>query len=289
MRIGVFGNCQARGLGAALDAWAPGHDIVVQAAARLDLDDPEAVDAALGRLLACDRLLIQSLETRRPQFAAFVTALLAGAGGCVERWPLVVFNGFHPDCVYVLRDGTPLPGAAARYHSALAAAAWIEGLPAARAAGIFNAYAYASLGYFDAYQTGLAGLVGDALHGYDLSRCIGPGRRFMHTINHPTIDISVEIGRQALDRLGLDRRAEINRPADPLANDVVWPLYPEIADRLGVAPAADGPDFDRLVVDNYRALDEALPNSRQDASIADGPFGGAAVERARAFIRDEVL
>lgn len=288
MKIGVFGNCQAEGLAVSIRAWAPEAEVVVKSAVGLRLDDEATLSTMRRDLLACDHVLMQTLEARRPQFQPFIDNLLGAADGRALRWPIVIFNGFHPDSVYVTREGALIDGPLDQYHSALAVAAWQEGLGPVRALALFNAYTYACIGYFDAYAIGLDYFRSPALVGYDLTCGISPTRPFMHTINHPKIEISVEIARQALDRLGLARRSEIDTPADPLASGAVWPLYPEIAERLGIPSASETTDLAAIVAAEYRLLNIAQGANREALDVG-GPVGASAIARARAFIRAEVI
>ena len=188
-----------------------------------------------------------------------------------------------------MREGVPVEGPLGSYHSALATAAWFEGLPESRAAGLFNAYAYAKLGYFDAFEAGASYLKSAAMVDYDLTGWTRRDRVFMHTINHPSIELSAEIARQALDRLGLHRLAAIGLPRDPLAEGVIWPLYPEIAERLGIGSDGHRPDFSALVVANYAALNTAVGDDPKDTLTSGGPVESSAIDRARGFIRGEVV
>ena len=289
MRIGIFGNCQAEGLASSLRAWAPGVETIIQPVGTLPLNQADQIDEVQRRLLACDYILLQTVDLRRPQFRPFISDIIQRAPGRVERFPVVVFNGFHPDCVYVMRDGAAVDGPVGAYHSALAAAAWFEDLPQDRAVRLFNSYAYARLGYFDAYPRGLTYLKSEAFAGYDLAACVSPTNAFMHTINHPAVQLSVEIARQALDRLDVPRLASIVDPIDPLAKSGAWPVYPELAERLGLENTMSKHDFASLVARNFWLLQDASGAGPKDVLTSGGPIAVSAIERARSFIRSEVI
>lgn len=288
MRIGVFGNCQSDGVSLALESWIPGLKTMIQPLNELKLDDRDALDSARDRLLECDYILLQLVEIRRRQFQPFITSVMERAVGRTERWPVIAFNGFHPDCVYVQQGERVIEGPLGQYHSAIAAASWLEKLKEDRVERLFNTYTYTSLGYFDAYKASLEYLCSSAMGGYDLMNVLPTDTVFMHTINHPKIELCVEIARQAIDRLGLARQSTITLPRDPLAGGVVWPLYPEIGEMLGqTTPAAL--NFAELVKANYAALNDEAPNAASDSFSSGGPIGRSTLERARAFIRAEVI
>jgi len=56
----------------------------------------------------------------------------------------------------------------------------------------------------------------------------------MHTINHPVIEVMFDMARALLTHLDQPIYADVAPPPDNLAS-VVWPIYPEIGERLGVA------------------------------------------------------
>ena len=58
---------------------------------------------------------------------------------------------------------------------------------------------------------------------------------FMYTINHPKPRVMASIARQAFERLGLAPAAvDPDTIEDSLGRGVRLPVYPEIAERLGV-------------------------------------------------------
>jgi hypothetical protein len=284
VRIGVLGNCQAAGLGACLQAWSPRIHTLVHTVTQFDFKDPPTIAAVVADLAACDKVLVQNMGDTRPDLADLVRIARDAAPEKTLLWPVVTFNGFHPDCVYALRDGAPADGAIGPYHSALACAAWLEDLAATRALKLFNAFTYAALGYFDAFAAAATVLQDRADRlGFDLDDLRRTSMVFMHTINHPTIDALMSVAAQALDRLGLPRPDRAERPIDALASGPIWPVYPEIARRLNLS--ADTPDLSALVAAEYAALDRDRD--------AHGPFDYAettpAVARARAFIRERLI
>lgn len=58
---------------------------------------------------------------------------------------------------------------------------------------------------------------------------------FMHSVNHPKITVQLDIARMLLSRTGLQIMESGIIPHDNLTNGPVFPLYPEIGARLGVA------------------------------------------------------
>lgn len=288
MKIGVLGNCQAQGVAQCLRLFAPKVEVVARSVSLADGDKAEIINDIAAEMAACDLALIQTLEEVQPRLTLLFETALTQSGSRARRWPPIIFRGFHPDCVYVMRDGRAMDGIVGPYHSALLCAAWAEGLPMERAARLFNVFAYAALGYFGAFDEAAALLEPRARrHGFDLSAFLNaPAAPFMHTVNHPRVEILQSVAVQALDLAGIARSPTAPLPDDELAQGPIWPAYPELAQRGGWAPtpASWSPsDIGAVARQAYEALDKL-----GDRSLGEGP-GEQAIQRARDFIRTHVV
>lgn len=288
MKIGVLGNCQAHGVSQCIRLFAPDVEVVPRSVSLADGDRAEVIADIAAEMAACDLALIQTLEEVQPRLTGLFETALAHSGPRARRWPPIIFRGFHPDCVYVMRNGLAVDGIVGPYHSALLCAAWAEGLSPERAARLFNAFAYAALGYIVAFDEAAALLDGQARHhGFDLSAFLhAPAAPFMHTVNHPKIEILQAVAAQALDLAGIARSAVAPLPDDELARGPVWPAYPELAQRGGwtSAPGSWDPhDMEDAAHRAYQALDRL-----DDQTLGEGP-GEQAIQRARDFIRTHVV
>lgn len=294
MRVGVLGNCQAQGFADSIESFAPDSEVTLRLLVGLNPADDGTTSAVVEDLLRCDVVFVQLLEVRRPDLKPLITALIDAHPKTV-RFPMVAFRGFHPDCGHVRRSGAQVPGALGPYHSILSAAGWLEGLAAARTAGLFNAFSYAALGYFDLYEQARPVLVHQtAALGYDTAAWFDAGAPvFMHTVNHPTAAALHDLARQALDLSGLPRSAHAALPADHLAGGPVWPVYPELARRIGGVGSTDDSGASAWARPLVEASYSALETDRQTHGPLD--FGGASqpngshISRARAFIREFVV
>lgn len=288
MKIGVLGNCQAHGVAQCIRLFAPEVEVVARSVSLADGDKAETINDIAAEMAACDLALIQTLEEVQPRLTNLFETALAQSGPRARRWPPIIFRGFHPDCVYVMRDGRAMDGLVGPYHSALLCAAWAEGLPPERGARLFNAFAYAALGYVDAFDQAAALLDGQARrHGFDLSAFLeAPAAPFMHTVNHPRIEILQAVAAQTLDLAGVARSMTASMPDDDLAQGPIWPAYPELAQRGGwaQAPASWDPhDMEGAARRAYEALDRL-----DDRSLGEAP-GEQAIQKARDFIRAYVI
>lgn len=293
-RACVIGNCQADGLADWLGVLSPSLTVEAFSVAGIQPDDPDAWVRWRALLDRSDWVVMQTGPEHRVRFGLPEPEALRAEGRRVTLAPWIIFRGFHPDCAYLFHRGAPIPGAAGPLQSAIALAARLEGLPRARALRLYNAYVYARLGYFDAYGAGLDLMREEwAALGLDPSPWLAPrAEPFMYTINHPIPAMLEDVARQLLSGAGL--RAEAvpsHRPPDRLVGGGIWPVYPELAERLGLkgGTAYRRPGLpDTPLEATVRAAYDGL-----DAALADGfVFEAAAsplIARARAFLRDEVI
>jgi hypothetical protein len=149
--------------------------------------------------------------------------------------PKIYFSGYQPDAVEMPKAPgmkSPMGGA---FHSSIVAAAFLRRIPVKHAMDLFNAYVYAQLGYFDefdkSYELQLASAEAE---GTDLKSSLKTWTSdvFMHVPNRPKIHVAMDIAETALHRLHIETQAPATPPPDPLEGRS-WPVYPEIAKRLG--------------------------------------------------------
>ena len=203
--------------------------------------------------LQVDALDFASFEKRfaefEPRLAGYeriVTAPHFVANACIDfsrvapvtALPLTAFEAYQPDLCYLTVDGEVLRGPMFDYHSKLVTAAWRRGLSQEQAKALFHAGWYERAGYFDIWEGCKAHYLGSYLQaGLDLApRFPGWTREgaFMHSVNHPAIRVVADIARALLAQSGLEARETDFLPHDNLKNAPVWPVYPEIAEALGV-------------------------------------------------------
>ncbi len=173
-----------------------------------------------------------------------ITSALEAVGSKALFMPPVVFTGFHPDMFYLLLDGKPIDSGMGPYHSQIAVAAYLLGLPPERAVQLYNAHVFAELGYFTAFDQAIETMVSTFReHGFRtriiLRRLLNQRRVFMHTINHPTIALLERLAALALEKLGLIEQG--TRPVrdvhDLLGEGISGPVFAPIARRIGVDSA----------------------------------------------------
>jgi hypothetical protein len=158
----------------------------------------------------------------------------------VRLYPSIDYVGFHPDVVYV-RNGTGafVTGPLGDYQSSIAFYAWLNDLNEADAIELFSERAYEMLGFYD-YPLASAAALSDseASTHISLSRLIptwSASGCWMHSINHPKAFVLADLAEALLAREGIKANPNVVQYVhDYLADGPVFPVYPEIADRLGI-------------------------------------------------------
>ncbi|MBR0673198.1 WcbI family polysaccharide biosynthesis putative acetyltransferase [Neoroseomonas soli] len=235
MRVAVLGHCQAHGYAHALAQLLP--EAEVEAFEATVIRNARQAPAAAAMIRGFDVIFSQDLGA---EFGRLASAALAEGGPPLHRLPVVAFRGYHPDMAYLTLKGQVQASPLGAYHSAIVAAAFSLGVAEEDVPTLFNRLVFRRLGYMATFAAGRTLLL-DLLarHGLDMAaefetwHARGP---FMHTMNHPGAFVLADLARAAAIRAGLvpADAPRVPMPYDRLAGDTMWPVYPEIAETLGV-------------------------------------------------------
>jgi hypothetical protein len=238
LRFLIFGNCQAPQIARLIEAMTGGATTIVIETTSATIARLRSGEQDISPQLAGNDLILtqefseiyQIIEQRYPQ-----------ALPKVRRFPSVNFNAYHPDIVYVVdkAGGGYIQGPMGEYQSAIALWAWTQGLGIAETLDLFRAEVFDALGYFDYWPSAVqelerigerAGIpLGDLLEGWRRQGC------WLYTLNHPKQPVLADVVRRVLRRDGIDPIPDVETYLpDALAIHPAWPVYPEIAQRLGV-------------------------------------------------------
>jgi hypothetical protein len=234
LRIAVLGSCQASGFASCLKRLVPDADIVAfTVTMRKSAEIPEIAQ----RLPSFDLVFTQPLQ--QPFFGPLRTDELKQTIPSLCLYPHIAFSGFHPDIRAFGHRGKPVPSPTWNLHSGIILAAFAEGVPEKRVPDLFNAYIFALLGYFDEYERAQHFVIGKAKEvGYELQPHIAEWKKggvFMHIVNHPKIEVLAQLAHLGAKQAGLTGAlAPPEGVPDRLARCQTWPVYPELAKRLGV-------------------------------------------------------
>jgi tetratricopeptide (TPR) repeat protein len=276
--ITVLGNCQAHGVSQCLRRLLPDADVT--GIVWNEVDSSEHAEQIARRLEGQDIVIVQ--PTDKGYHGALRTELLRPRVKRMELFPSFHFTGFHPDLLWMPKEALRR-GRRHRFgtwHSALVLAAFTRGAPQVEAADLFNAYIYGVLGYFDEFAKAERYHIDAAAElGFDIEAELDlwmAGGAFVHVPNHPSIDVFWSLARMICARLGLETAQGQDPPADRLAALARWPVYPEIARRLGVKgsltfespgglePAAG---LEEMIDELYRGYAEADPRALRTPRI----------------------
>lgn len=154
--------------------------------------------------------------------------------------PIISFGGYQPDNDYVYLN-TPPSGCRPMVgcQSAIAFWGWIKGLNESETESLFCEEVYQHLGYLDCWDTAKKAQLSLGQEAdlplEELFLKWSGGEVFMHTINHPKLFVLADIARALMDREGIDYIPNAEwYMKDAMATHGSFPVYPEIASRLGI-------------------------------------------------------
>lgn len=208
LKIGVIGNCQAQ---VVAECMAQMSGIGVR---RIPLTQADKFDLVFAQ---------------KP--------FLPKTKGKVVYYPRITFPAHSPDAILITSRNKPLQSPLRDLNSAIVAKAWLEGLTVKQTENLFNEYTFDQLGFFEMTAGSIAKLlqegddVGIPLHEV-LENAQAQGN-FMHTFNHPHGSFLAKVCELALQKAGVKYQS-LKNPPDLLSRHAIWPLYPEIAERLGM-------------------------------------------------------
>jgi hypothetical protein len=252
----VVSNCVNIGLAHCLKLQAPRLEVECIDFGRFR-KDAQAWSARLGEY---DRIVTTS------QFARSDLAQVGGEEG-VRVLPLIQFDAYHPDLCWLTDDAGFVKGPLGDYHSQIVTAAYFRGLSVGDARARFTHSRFEQFGFLDRWVAARDRLLGEfRAAGLPLDRYYpawsarGP---FMHSVNHPAIHVIYDVASALLEAEGRIPVRAAPMPHDNLLNGSIFPIYPEIADRLSVRgsylfklPAQYRCiDLDEFISGSYAALD----------------------------------
>ena len=238
-RLAVVGNCQSYGIAYGMKVLAPSAQVDHYSVVHKTLANIDWLAKTLERY---DHVFMQNFPPGIVKGGDWenLHARLTN----VTRMPSMVFAAFHPDLIYLLdatRGHKTLNGPLRPYHSALAVFAFRVGLPLQEANALFNDNVFATVGYYDLWNASARELVEAAksYFGFDFSSdLLSWSRRgvFMYSIVHPKPFVLATVARRLLETAGIAIENENfdDYAIDDLARSEIFPVYPEIAARLGV-------------------------------------------------------
>jgi hypothetical protein len=252
---------------------------------------PEGLDP--GRIAGLMRELLSAHDCvlTQPIIAERVLRVAPELEERIELFPSVTFAAYHPDVCGVFQpsSGRAVMGTLGPYHSSIAYFAYRAGMDVREALRHFSGPVYETLRFHDYWRASSQALCREGVRANlpldeFLPQWAGQGC-FMHTHNHPRLGVSVDLARALLQRMGEKTLPVEARDymQDTFAAQVTWPVYLEIAERLGMRgsylfkPGSVGPidacglrllDLEQFVSASFEAFDQVDPENL----ACDRPF-----------------
>jgi hypothetical protein len=303
-RLAVIGNCQSYGIAYGMKVLKPSaridhYSVISKTLANMDL--------LAWTLRDYDRVFMQNFPAGIVKGGDFEDLLPRLKN--VTRMPSMTFAAFQPDLVYLLdatRGNHPLNGALRAYHSALAVFAFRIGLSVKEANALFNDNVFATVGYYDLWNASTQEFIEESksYFGFDFSSDLMNWSRrgvFMYSIVHPKPYVLATIARRLLEtaKIAIENENFDDFAIDDLARSEIWPVYPEIANRLGVRGGylfkrgnfhvshgvGEFMNLPQFLAESYavykRARPEQLAHKRIDGWISDGALSARLVALAK--------
>jgi hypothetical protein len=222
--IVVSGGCQAAGVAAALQQLLINDEITA-----IPLSDPQLLE----HISRADIWLTSG------RFELYSNALAMKSDLILYKMPELIFCAFHPDLIYIKNTDTN-DWVQPHYQSAICVWAYKHRLTMSEAVQLFTPSIFRKLGYFSMWsQEWQRVSLAFAECGLDIQLFMPYMIRqggFMHAINHPNITTLIRLAQIIANKIDssqdyLSIPVYIN---DGLI-DIVWPIYPDIADFYALA------------------------------------------------------
>ncbi|WP_420211050.1 WcbI family polysaccharide biosynthesis putative acetyltransferase [Burkholderia aenigmatica] len=223
----VMSNCQTLGLANCLAQQNPG--IEVEACDIWEFKRNR--DIWIQKIAECDHLFLNVDLQSEHDFSATKRVTIV---------PSLWFGGYHPDVCIITANDAPIKTPLDDYNSIIAVAAYKKGLSVSEALTKFNGDIYKAAGYYNTWNTEKDFVLPYWKNmGYDLTACFRQWtmrEAFMYSSNHPHIDCLYDVAAIATKKAGYDPILGTGslRPHDNLKHGAIYPIYPEIAEALGV-------------------------------------------------------
>ena len=237
MKLMMLGNCQSGGLADSLELLIPGseigHELLSNDVATLEIELRKHAKSRKIGLILHDS--VQSIIDFHPQLQGILPEDTIVV-------PTVTFAAFHPDIQYGFIAGSVVKnGLDSDWNSRILLWAYMNKLKEREARELFREEVYRELGYLDEWASSTALLkLGFEKCGFDFGRWMRSVQRdgvFMYGINHPFPIALSNLAIQIVERYFADKHQhvdDVHKYVTDYLPHIMWPVYPEIADELGV-------------------------------------------------------
>lgn len=237
MNFKVLGNCQAGGIADSLEILSNGSSV----SGILVSNEPKVLFSELSEHFFDSESVLLLHDSVREIFS--VNDSLAKFDRKENIYiPTISFAAFHPDIQYGFIDGAVVKsGLDSDWNSRIMLWAYSKGLSQGETENLFREDVFQSLGYFDEWDKSSETLRKSFEEcGFDYGRWIRSVQRagvFMYGINHPMQIGLSQLAVQIAERVFPNSHVvieDLHTFTTDYLSHIVWPVYPEIGDHLGV-------------------------------------------------------
>ena len=238
LKIIIFGNCQSLEIVKLMQAMTGGINAVAIETTRTVIDQIKSGEFKIAELVTTsDLIFVQEVG----EIINLIEQQFPDDFHKIRRFPCFNFSAYHPDLVYVFSKKTKtfLSGLTGDYQSAIVLASWLDGLSIEQTLSLFRDDVFEALGYYRFWETAEKSMI-DAgnrcnLPLHDLFVKWTQQGCWMYSVNHPKKFVLADVARQLLAREHIETILDAEDfVVDGLAKGPVWPVYPEVGQRLGI-------------------------------------------------------
>lgn len=225
MRVLVIGNCQSH-------TFARCADILVRDVQFQSYEIRDANEDLAPHLARYDRAYAQL-----PAYQQMPEDLRQKHD--VKLFPRISFQGLHPDNIYLKYADQRAYTATGAYHSAVVFAGWYHGLSKEQTAALFTPATARRLGWERYFRDAKRALISEGQNtGIELApildKWLQAKEPFMLTMNHPALEPVFDVAKAVLERDGFAATDHGIRPEHNLLKYPIMPVYPAVAEPLGM-------------------------------------------------------
>lgn len=237
MKLALLGNCQVGSVADSIELLVPGTTVQ----RKFVSNNPSKLGAELRKCSKSkfDRVMIHDSVQNIISANSELEGILPQETIVI---PTVAFAAFQPDIQYVFADGEVVKnGLKSDWNSRILVWSYANKLTKAEARKLFREDVYEALGYFDEWSVSEETLSQSfTRYDFDFRRWMRAVQRsgvFMYGINHPVGISLTSLATQIVER-EFSPKAKQVEDIHLLVTDylsrIMWPVYPEIADELGI-------------------------------------------------------
>ncbi len=232
----ILGNCQVGGIADSISLLVNEVEVIGEVAPT----ESSALIAVLENHLECQGQLVLSNSVKHLIKSDQILARFDRPENIY--FPSISFAAFHPDIQYAFSNGSVVKNClGGDWNSRILLWSYLQGISQSSTLKLFCEETFESLGYLNEWNNS-SEILRRAFQEceFDYGRWITAVQRqgiFMYGINHPTQYALSELAIQLAEKLFPEQdfnEINLNGLTTDYLSHIVWPIYPEVGERLGL-------------------------------------------------------